>query len=45
MTNGYISKKLNTLSSNTNVACAIGPSVNPFQNRENSTYENCFVRF
>jgi hypothetical protein len=29
----------------TSVACDIGPSVNPFQNRGNSTYENCFVGF
>jgi hypothetical protein len=29
----------------TSVVCVIGPNVNPFQNRENSTYENCFVWF
>jgi hypothetical protein len=29
----------------TSVACDIGPSVNPFQNSGNSTYENCFVVF
>jgi hypothetical protein len=27
------------------VACVVGSSVNPFQNRKNSTYENCFVTF
>jgi hypothetical protein len=28
----------------TNVACVVGQSVNMFQNRGNSTYENYFVR-
>jgi hypothetical protein len=29
----------------TSVACAIGPSVNPLQNRMNSTYEQYFARY
>jgi hypothetical protein len=29
----------------TSVVCGVGPRVNPLQNRGNSTYENCFVRF
>ncbi len=33
--------KINEIS----VFCAVGASVNPFQNRGNSTYEDCFVRF
>ncbi len=38
-------KKKNCKINETSVVCPVGPSVNLFQNRGNSTYENCFVKF